>query len=137
METKTTPQRQGITASLLLGGSLLDCFIAAGVLDRRAGQTFTEEHYHASYELLLCQGGAGFQFANGTAYDYREDTVFLFPPHQHPGQRDRRAAGIRPLSVQPVGPEQRPGTGGAHPLRSGRGGVRPPAHGRGHGGPAV
>ena len=81
METKTTPQRQGITASLLLGGSLLDCFIAAGVLDRRAGQTFTEEHYHASYELLLCQGGAGFQFANGTAYDYREDTVFLFPPH--------------------------------------------------------
>ena len=81
MAQKTPPQERGVATTLLLGDSLLDCFIAAGVLGRTAGQTFTEEHYHASYELLLCQGGAGFQFANGTAYGYREDTVFLFPPH--------------------------------------------------------
>lgn len=100
METKTTPQRQGITASLLLGGSLLDCFIAAGVLGRRTGQTFTEEHYHASYELLLCQGGAGFQFANGTAYDYREDTVFLFPPHTRHASILDSGTGERRVSVR-------------------------------------
>lgn len=74
-------QEKNLTASLLLGGSLLDCFIAAGTLGRGTGPAFAEEHYHASYELLLCQDGAGFQFANGGAYGYRADTVFLFPPH--------------------------------------------------------
>lgn len=98
MEKKTPVRQQGVAASLLLGGSVLDCFIAAGVLGRAAGQTFTEEHYHASYELLLCQGGTGFQFANGTAYGYREDTAFLFPPHMRHasildgGTRERRVS---------------------------------------------
>lgn len=91
---------KGISATILLGGSLLDCFIAAGVLDRAAGRTFTEEHYHASYEMLLCQGGAGFQFANGTAYGYREDTVFLFPPHTRHASIPDGGAGERRVSVR-------------------------------------
>ncbi len=87
-----------VTAALLLGGSLLECFLAAGTLGRTAEENFTEEHYHASYELLLCQGGAGFQFANGAAFGYREDTVFLFPPHvRHAsildaGHREKRSS---------------------------------------------
>lgn len=103
MAEETRPREKGVAATLLLGDSLLECFIAAGVLGRAAEQTFTEEHYHASYELLLCQGGAGFQFANGTAYGYREDTVFLFPPHvRHAsildsGAREKRVS-IRFLS---------------------------------------
>ena len=68
---RSPEKREGhVTASVLLGGCLLECFIAADALacPPREIQGFTEEHYHASYELLLCQGGAGFQFANGTAY---------------------------------------------------------------------
>ena len=98
---RSPEKREGhVTASVLLGGCLLECFIAADALacPPREIQGFTEEHYHASYELLLCQGGAGFQFANGTAYGYQADTVFLFPPHvRHAsllnrGQRERRTS---------------------------------------------
>ena len=59
---RSPEKREGhVTASVLLGGCLLECFIAADALacPPREIQGFTEEHYHASYELLLCQGGAG------------------------------------------------------------------------------
>lgn len=117
---RSPEKREGhVTASVLLGGCLLECFIAADALacPPREIQGFTEEHYHASYELLLCQGGAGFQFANGTAYGYQADTVFLFPPHvRHAsllnrGQRERRTS-IRFL----VHPWDRARNGGAGDL---------------------
>ena len=117
---RSPEKREGhVTASVLLGGCLLECFIAADALacPPREIQGFTEEHYHASYELLLCQGGAGFQFANGTAYGYQADTVFLFPPHvRHAsllnrGQRERRTS-IRFL----VHPRDRARNGGAGDL---------------------
>ena len=117
---RSLEKREGhVTASVLLGGCLLECFIAADALacPPREIQGFTEEHYHASYELLLCQGGAGFQFANGTAYGYQADTVFLFPPHvRHAsllnrGQRERRTS-IRFL----VHPWDRARNGGAGDL---------------------
>lgn len=81
-----------LETAILLGGSILECFIAAGELDREARESSAEEHCHASHELLLCQGGTGFQFANGTAYGYREDTVFLLPAHvRHASILDRGA----------------------------------------------
>lgn len=119
MEQSPEKRKGHVTASVLLGGCLLECFIAADALacPPREIQGFTEEHYHASYELLLCQGGAGFQFANGTAYGYQADTVFLFPPHvRHAsllnrGQRERRTS-IRFL----VHPWDRARNGGAGDL---------------------
>lgn len=75
--------------NVLVGNLLLECFFSPRtILEASDGinSSFTEEHSHASYELLVCKRGAGFQFVNNCAHAYGDASVFLFAPftrHAH------------------------------------------------------
>lgn len=71
------------TVNAVVGSCLLKCFLAARSFHEEViGQVnFTEEHYHASYELLVCHGDSGFQFVNGICHGYAGDSVFIFFPY--------------------------------------------------------
>lgn len=80
---------QHFTANVMVGDLLLECFFSAKTfleLSEGANSSFTEEHSHASYELLICRRGSGFQFVDNCAHTYGEHSVFLFAPftkHAH------------------------------------------------------
>ena len=80
---------QHYTANVMVGNLLLECFFSAKTLqelNEGANRSFTEEHSHASYELLICKRGTGFQFVNNCAHTYGDHSVFLFAPftkHAH------------------------------------------------------
>ena len=79
----------------LAGGTVLECFLDARtffesdgtpcrIFSEAAGgprHTFSEEHSHACYELLVCRRGQGFQFVNGAAREYSPNSIFLFAPY--------------------------------------------------------
>lgn len=71
------------TVNAVVGSCLLSCFLSARSFHEEViGQVnFTEEHYHASYELLVCHGDSGFQFVNGICHSYTGDSVFIFFPY--------------------------------------------------------
>lgn len=72
------------TVSAVAGSCLLECFVAARAFRAAADApqiAFTEEHYHSSYELLLCRSDTGFAFINGVGHRYEENTVFLLAPY--------------------------------------------------------
>jgi len=76
-------------ANVMVGNLLLECFISVKTLvelSNGVNRSFTEEHSHASYELLICKQGAGFQFVDNCAHAYGDHSVFLFAPftkHAH------------------------------------------------------
>lgn len=77
------------TANVMVGNLLLEYFFSdrtfLEVCDG-VNSSFTEEHSHASYELLICKRGSGFQFVDNCAHAYGDASVFLFAPftrHAH------------------------------------------------------
>lgn len=80
---------QHYIANVMVGNLLLECFVSARTfleVNEGANRSFTEEHSHASYELLICKRGAGFQFVDNCAHAYGDHSVFLFAPftkHAH------------------------------------------------------
>lgn len=75
---------QYFTVSAIAGSYFLECFIAARAFLDTADEhqlSFTEEHYHSSYELLLCRDDEGFAFINGVGHSYEKNTAFLVPPY--------------------------------------------------------
>ena len=91
---ESVPGRHYIVHALA-GGMVLECFLDARTFFESgdlpfsprapekdgACRTFSEEHSHASYELLVCRRGQGFQFVSGTAREYRAGSIFLFAPY--------------------------------------------------------
>lgn len=80
---------QHYTANIMVENLLLECFFSTKTLleqNEGVNRSFTEEHSHASYELLICKRGEGFQFVNNCAHAYGDHSVFLFAPftqHAH------------------------------------------------------
>ena len=80
---------QHYTANIMVENLLLECFFSTKTLLEQSegvNRSFTEEHSHASYELLICKRGEGFQFVNNCAHAYGDHSVFLFAPftqHAH------------------------------------------------------
>lgn len=80
---------QQSTVNVVVGNVMMECFIAFHTffeVSNGANTTFTEEHSHACYELLICKSGAGFQFVNNQAHEYADHSIFLFAPfttHAH------------------------------------------------------
>lgn len=72
-----------------VGGLPVECFLSAHTFfEHGAQRTFSEDHVHACFELLLCRRGTGFQFVDGKAHAYSEGSVFVLKPfvtHAHIG----------------------------------------------------
>jgi AraC-type DNA-binding domain-containing proteins len=76
---------QCLCTKAAIGGLPVECFIAPGQYFQK-NLHFSEEHAHASFELLICKSGSGFQFINGKGHRYGVNTVFIFAPfisHAH------------------------------------------------------
>jgi len=89
METDSM-MSQGISFKTAIGGLPVECFIASDqhIIKNRH---FSEEHSHASYELLICKSGSGYQFINDKGHRYNDNTVFVFAPfisHAHIADND-------------------------------------------------
>ena len=80
---------QGFTVRAFAGELPVECFLSArGFLEDLSQRqpSFSEDHVHACYELLLCRKGSGYQFIEGTAHAYTNESVFLLAPfvtHAH------------------------------------------------------
>lgn len=77
--------RQSLSIKAAIGGLPVECFIAPGQFTESSPR-FSEEHAHASFELLICKSGSGFQFIGGKGHRYSDNTVFVFAPfvsHAH------------------------------------------------------
>ena len=83
------PADQVFTVRAFAGELPVECFLSARGFMNDLGQRrplFSEDHAHASYELLLCRRGSGYQFIGGTAHTYTDESVFLLAPfvtHAH------------------------------------------------------
>lgn len=80
---------QVFTVRAFAGDLPVECFLSArGFLEDHslARPSFSEDHVHASFELLLCRKGSGYQFIEGVAHAYADESVFLLAPfvtHAH------------------------------------------------------
>ena len=92
---------QVFTVRAYAGDLPVECFLSArGFLEDRSlvRPSFSEDHVHASYELLLCRKGSGYQFIEGIAHTYVNETFFLLAPfvtHAHiasPGSAEVRCS---------------------------------------------
>ena len=98
---------QVFTVRAFAGELPVECFLSARGFgeDHSQQPTFSEDHVHASLELLLCRKGSGYQFISGTAHTYLDESVFLLAPfvtHAHIGNPD--SAEVR-CSVRFILPE--------------------------------
>lgn len=92
---------QVFTVRAFAGDLPVECFLSArGFLEEvtQARPSFSEDHVHASFELLLCRKGSGHQFIEGVAHAYEDESVFLLAPfvtHAHianPGSAEVRCS---------------------------------------------
>lgn len=90
--------RYSVTAAV--GSAQIECFAAQRAFRSDRGQNanslFTEEHMHASYELLYCKSGSGMQFVKNSGHGYDSHSVFLFAPFvRHAHISDERKTEVR------------------------------------------
>lgn len=92
---------QVFTVRAFAGDLPVECFLSArGFLEDHSHvrPSFSEDHVHASFELLLCRKGSGYQFIEGAAHAYDDESVFLLSPfvtHAHianPGSAEVRCS---------------------------------------------
>ncbi len=77
-----TAQERFYTVHAIAANYLLECFIGSRSFCESAARiTFTEEHHHSSYELIICHADSGFQFVNGIAHRYETNSMFLLAPY--------------------------------------------------------
>lgn len=90
---------QTFTVRAFAGDLPVECFLSArGFFEDHSlvRPSFSEDHVHASFELLLCRKGSGHQFIEGVAHAYADETFFLLAPfvtHAHianPGSAEVR-----------------------------------------------
>ena len=87
-------KEQVFTVRAFAGDLPVECFLSArGFLEDHSlvRPAFSEDHVHASFELLLCRKGSGYQFIEGVAHAYADESVFLLAPfvtHAHIGNPD-------------------------------------------------
>lgn len=92
MECSTAEQI--FTVRAFAGELPVECFLSARGFGEDHSQrmpSFSEDHVHACFELLLCRKGDGYQFIEGTAHAYTDESVFLLAPfvtHAHIGNPD-------------------------------------------------
>ena len=85
---------QVFTVRAFAGDLPVECFLSTrGFFEDHsaARPAFSEDHVHASFELLLCRKGSGYQFIEGVAHAYADESVFLLAPfvtHAHNGNPD-------------------------------------------------
>ena len=85
----TANKEQVFTVRAFAGDLPVECFLSArGFLEDHSllRPSFSEDHVHASFELLLCRKGSGYQFIEGVAHAYTDESVFLLAPfvtHAH------------------------------------------------------
>ena len=90
----TANKEQVFTVRAFAGDLPVECFLSArGFLEDHSlvRPAFSEDHVHASFELLLCRKGSGYQFIEGVAHAYADESVFLLAPfvtHAHIGNPD-------------------------------------------------
>lgn len=112
---------QVFTVRAFAGELPVECFLSArGFLEDLSQRqpSFSEDHVHACYELLLCRKGSGYQFIEGTAHAYTNESVFLLAPfvtHAHIGNPD---AGEIRCSVRFILPEGAAFSGRCEPALS-------------------
>jgi len=92
---------QTFTVRAFAGDLPVECFLSArGFFEDHSlvRPSFSEDHVHASFELLLCRKGSGHQFIEGVAHAYADETFFLLAPfvtHAHianPGSAEVRCS---------------------------------------------
>lgn len=92
---------QVFTVRAFAGDLPVECFLSArGFLEDHSlvRPSFSEDHVHASFELLLCRKGSGYQFIESVAHTYADETFFLLAPfvtHAHianPGSAEVRCS---------------------------------------------
>ncbi len=119
MESQTTCQVFTIRA--FAGELPVECFLSARGFFEDLSQrqpSFSEDHVHACHELLLCRKGGGYQFIDGTAHAYTDETLFLLAPfvtHAHISGSD--AAEVRG-SIRFILPESAAFSGRCEPALS-------------------
>ncbi len=113
---------QVFTIRAFAGELPVECFLSARGFQEDLSQrqpAFSEDHVHACYELLLCRKGGGYQFIDGTAHAYTDDSVFLIAPFvTHAHISDPGAAEVR-CSVRFILPEGAALSGRCEPALSG------------------
>jgi len=96
---------QVFTVRAFAGDLPVECFLSArGFLEDHSlvRPSFSEDHVHASFELLLCRKGSGYQFIEGVAHAYADETFFRKPRLSrgamfHPLHPTGRCGVFRPL----------------------------------------
>ena len=113
---------QVFTVRAFAGDLPVECFLSArGFLEDHSllRPSFSEDHVHASFELLLCRKGSGYQFIEGVAHAYTDESVFLLAPfvtHAHianPGSSEVRC------SIRFILPDAASFSGRSEPVLSG------------------
>lgn len=111
-------KEQVFTVRAFAGDLPVECFLSArGFLEDHSPvrPAFSEDHIHASFELLLCRKGSGYQFIEGVAHAYSDESVFLLAPfvtHAHIGNPD--SAEVR-CSIRFILPEAAAFSGRSEP----------------------
>lgn len=118
MQSDNGKQERHYTANIMVGNLALEYFFTSSIFKTNrdsANPTFTEEHSHANYELLICKNGSGYQFVNQCAHLYNNGAVFLFAPftkHAHISSgaqsESRYSFRFQPAKEQPAGKDSRP-----------------------------
>ncbi len=89
MERMNQPAPDQVFTVRAFAGELpVECFFSARGFLEDHNPSFSEDHVHASFELLLCRKGSGYQFIEGSAHAYADESVFFLAPfvtHAHIG----------------------------------------------------
>ncbi|MBQ4036933.1 MAG: helix-turn-helix domain-containing protein [Clostridia bacterium] len=82
----------------LAGGRLFSCFFSERGFFETTKDNFTEDHTHASFEILFISDGQGTQWVGEKQYEYKTGDVFVFAPfvpHGHRGNRGEARVSLR------------------------------------------